>query len=154
MQTLRGMTNVLSCHQCNCKRTWVPTCELSKPSLFTPVLIPYSDSGRERIVGSMTVDPWASKAGGRGETRLPQSKNQRGRPPRNDDILASFFLDTDEYFTFSTIFKIKWPKSEEKLNFEGRWVWVSMNPSPPQQNFVATTLRRPFLLWSEFARRI
>ena len=32
-----------------------------------------------------------------------------------------------------------WPKSEEKLNFGGRWVWVPMNPSP-EQNFVATPL--------------
>ena len=75
--------------------------------------------------------PWASKARGRG-TRPPQSKNQRGRPPRNDDISASFFLTQMKNFAFSTIFKIKWPKSEEKLNFGGSWVWVPMNPSPPQ----------------------
>ena len=34
---------------------------------------------------------WASKAGGGGRgTRPPQWKNQRGRSPRNDDILVSF----------------------------------------------------------------
>ena len=76
---------------------------------------------------------------GGGGTRPPQSKNQRGRPPRNYDISASFFL-THDNFAFSTIFKIKWPKSEEKLNFGGRWVWVPMNPSPPKQKFVATSL--------------
>ena len=59
---------------------------------------------------------------GDGVTRPPQSKNQRGPPPRNDDILASFFLHTNENFAFSTIFKIKWPKSEEKLKFGGRWI--------------------------------
>ena len=60
---------------------------------------------------------------GDGGTRPPQSKNQRGRPPpRNDDILASFFLHTNDNFEFSTIFKIKWPKSEEKLNVGGMWV--------------------------------
>ena len=34
---------------------------------------------------------------------------------------------------------MKWPKSEEKLTFGGRWAWVPMNP-PPKQNFVATPL--------------
>ena len=29
------------------------------------------------------------------------------------------FID-DDFFAFFTVFKIKWPKSEEKLNFEGR----------------------------------
>ena len=66
--------------------------------------------------------------GGDGGTRPPQSKNQRGTSPRNDDVLA-FFL-SDENFVFSTIFKIKWPKSEEKPNFRGRWVWVPINPYP------------------------
>ena len=36
-------------------------------------------------------------------------------------------------------FQTKWSKSEEKLNFEGRWVWVAINPSP-NQSFVATHL--------------
>ena len=35
---------------------------------------------------------------------------------------------------FSNIFKTKWPKSEEKLNFVGRWVWVPMIPPPPPQS--------------------
>ena len=77
---------------------------------------------------------WASKAGGGGDASPAVEKSARDVPPRNDDILASFFLDSDENFAFSTIFKMKWPKSEEKLNFGGRWVWVPMNPSP-QTNF-------------------
>ena len=84
---------------------------------------------------------WASKARVGTGGRVPRSqKISGGRPPRNDYILASFFLHTDENFAFSTIFKIKCPKSEEKLNFGGRWVWVPMNPSSPKQNFVATPL--------------
>ena len=89
---------------------------------------------------------WASKAGGRGGGRVLRSRKISGeRPPRNDDIsvgtyLPTFFLDTYENFAFSTIFKIKWPKSEEKLNFGGRWVWVPMIFRPPKQNFVATPL--------------
>ena len=52
--------------------------------------------------------------------RVPRSRKiSGGRSPRNDDIFA-FFLETHENFAFSTIFKIKWPKSEEKLNFGGR----------------------------------
>ena len=36
-------------------------------------------------------------------------------------------------FAFSNILKIKSPKSEEKLSFGGRWIWVTSNPSPKQQ---------------------
>ena len=56
--------------------------------------------------------------GGRG-TRIPEPKNQQGCPP---DFFMSvfFFLDTYNIFTFSNIFQIKWPKSEEKLNFVGK----------------------------------
>ena len=41
------------------------------------------------------------------------------------------------------IFKIKWPKSEEKINFGGRWVWLS--ESSPTQNFVVTAWPWPHL---------
>ena len=79
------------------------------------------------IVGRST----GVESGGGGE-RVPRSRKiSGGRPPKNYDISASFFLAHD-FFSFSTIFKIKWPKSEEKLNFGGRWVWVPMNPFPPQ----------------------
>ena len=55
--------------------------------------------------------------------RVPAVEKSAGDvPPRNDYILGSFILDTDENFAFSTISKIKCPKSEEKLNFGGRWV--------------------------------
>ena len=47
---------------------------------------------------------------------------------------AMFFPDTYYSFAFLNIFKIKWPKSEGKLNFGGRWVWVPslcIGPPPP-----------------------
>ena len=73
----------------------------------------------------------------------PLHFKKRGcRPPRNLDISVTFFLKL--FFAFFNIFKIKWPKSDEKLNFGGRWVWVPMNPTsdppPPNQNFVETLL--------------
>ena len=48
-----------------------------------------------------------------------------------------------KFWYFSIVFflkriNLKWPQSEVKLNFEGMWVWVPMNPFP-YQNFV----RRP-----------
>ena len=53
-----------------------------------------------------------------------------------------FFLKTYKHFVFSNIFKIKWPKSEEKLNFGGRWVWVSnVYESDPPINI---SWRRPW----------
>ena len=70
------------------------------------------------------------KRGGTGG-RVPRSRKiSGGRPPQKLWYFSIFFLDTYENFVFFTIFKIKWPKSEEKLNFGGRWVWVPMNPSP------------------------
>ena len=41
------------------------------------------------------------------------------------------------------IFKIKWPESEEKISFRGRWVWLS--ESSPTQNFVVTAWPWPHL---------
>ena len=75
---------------------------------------------------------WAPIAGDGG--RVPQLRNQRGTKL---GYFSNFFLDTYYNFSFSNILKIKWPKSEEKLNFGSRWIWVSMNPSPPHENFVA-----------------
>ena len=56
-----------------------------------------------------------------------------GTSPRNYVISVFFFLGIHiSIFPFSDIFKMKWPKSVDKLNFGGRWacVWVPMNPSP------------------------
>ena len=59
------------------------------------------------------------ESGGTGGGVPRSRKISGGRPPRNNDISVSFFL-THDNFVFSTIFKIKWPKYEEKFNFEGR----------------------------------
>ena len=50
---------------------------------------------------------WASKAGGGrdGGTRPPQSKNQRGRPPRNHDVSVSFSLTHMQILHFPTFSK-------------------------------------------------
>ena len=81
------------------------------------------------------------ESGGGDGGRVPRGRKiSEGRPSRNDDITV-FFL-THENFAFSTIFKIKWPKSEEKLNFEGGWVSVPMNPSHPNK----TSWRRPCII--------
>ena len=59
----------------------------------------------------------------------------RGSTPRNLDIsVYFFFLETYKILHFPNIFKMKWPKSKEKLNFWGRWVWMPMNPTPPPQS--------------------
>ena len=74
--------------------------------------------------------------------RVPRSRKiSGGRPPRSYNRSVYFFLKCLQFFTFSNIFEIKWPKSEKKLNFWGRWVWVPMNPSPtPNHNLVSTPL--------------
>ena len=93
------------------------------------------------------------ESGGTGYA-FPQSRNQRG----TEDLLYLlyilifniFLLGTYLNFIFSNIFKIKWLKCEEKLNFWGRRVWVPgpMNlstpppptPTPHNQNFLATPM--------------
>ena len=77
---------------------------------------------------------------GDGGDASPAVKNQRGTSPQKWWYFSIFFLDTYENFAFFTIFKIKWPKFEEKQNFGGRWVSVPMNPSPPNK----TSCRRPW----------
>ena len=59
--------------------------------------------------------PWASKAGETGG-RVPRSRKISGGRPPEMMYFSIFFLDTLENFAFSTIFKIKWSKSEETLN--------------------------------------
>ena len=72
-----------------------------------------------------------SGGGGTGG-RVPRSKkrNSGGCSPQKVSYFSIFFLDTYGNFAFSIIFKIKWPKSEERLNFGGRWVWMPVDPSP------------------------
>ena len=94
---------------------------------------------------------WASKVGGRGDAS-PEVENQRGTSRQR--LYFCTFFDTYENFAFYTIFKIKWPKFEEKLNFWGRWVWVPMNPSPPQTKLrgdapVLTPSSFPVGRWSD-----
>ena len=81
------------------------------------------------------------ESGGTGG-RVPRSRKiSGGRPPRSYNRSEYFFLKCLQFFPFSNIFEIKWPKSEKKLNFWGRWVWVPMNPSPtPNHNLVSTPL--------------
>ena len=77
----------------------------------------------------MDVESVCVCVGGRRDASLAVEKLSEDVSPRDDDI-SVFFIDTYDNFAFSNIFKIKWPKSEEKLNFVGGWAWVPMNPSP------------------------
>ena len=87
-----------------------------------------------------------SGGGGRGDAS-PAVEKSAGDVPPEMMIFQHLFLDTNEKFVFSTIFKIKWPKSEEKLNFWSRWVWVPNYESvPPKQNFLETPLHVEVLL--------
>ena len=52
----------------------------------------------------------------------PTFENRGGRPSQKFRHFSIIFLKTSKNFAFSNILKTKWPKSEEKLNFEGSWV--------------------------------
>ena len=82
------------------------------------------------------------ESGGRGK-RPPQSKNQRGTSPQKLWYFSIIFIDTYANFAFSNIFEINWAKSEDKLNFGGRWVWVPwIRPPPPPQTLAAAAGRQ------------
>ena len=69
---------------------------------------------------------WGGGAGG----RVLRSR-KISVPPEIMIFKYLFFLTyIYENVAFSNIFKTKWPKSEEKLTFGGRWAWVPKNPSP------------------------
>ena len=76
--------------------------------------------------------------GGRGVT-TPAFLKTAGVDPPEIWIFQYLFSWNLYFFPFSIILKVKWPKSEEKLNFRDRMVWVPMNLTPPpNQNFVVT----------------
>ena len=60
---------------------------------------------------------------------VPRSRKISGDVPQKFRYCSIFFFFTHENFAFSNIFK-KWLKSEEKLNFWGRWTSAPMNPFP------------------------
>ena len=111
-------------------------------------------------------EPWGVGAtcigvesGGMGDAS-PAVEKSAGDVPPEIMIFQYLCLDTFANIAFSNIFEIKWSKSEEKLNFGGRWVWVpNMNPPPPpppKQNFVPTPRQlapRPHPTWNLWARR-
>ena len=68
--------------------------------------------------------------GGRGGRDPPLLKTAGFDSSQKFGHFSIFFLKTYKMFEFSNIFQTKWPKSEEKLNFGGRWVWVPMTLTP------------------------
>ena len=76
--------------------------------------------------------------------RVPQSRNQRGMSFQKLGCFITFFVTHNFCFAFSNIFKIKWPKSEEKLNFGvggfGCLIAYESVPPPP----IKTSWWRPY----------
>ena len=77
------------------------------------------------FMGRIWADIMGIKSGGTPPRRRQIS---RGRPQKLGYF--SIFLDTYKNFAFSNIFKIKWSKSDDKLDFGGRCIWGPMNLSP------------------------
>ena len=89
-----------------------------------------SGEGDKRLPGS-----GVSPTGGRG-AGPPLLKTAGVDPPEIWTYQYIFFLNRMNFLHFPTFFEPKWTKSEEKLNFGGRWVWVPMTP-------VKNSWRRP-----------
>ena len=61
--------------------------------------------------------------GGGGESQDPCTFENRGDDPQKCGYCSILFLKRRyQFFAFSKIFQTKWPNSEEKLHFGGRWV--------------------------------
>ena len=95
-----------------------------------------------------------SPTGGRGGHGSRTFENRGVRPPQKFGFFSIFFLKRI-FFAFFNNFKIKWPKSEDKLNFGSRWVWVPMNMTTP----IKISWRRPcpqdrknYAMWRQTAR--
>ena len=88
-----------------------------------------TDQGPERRIRGPAVEIRAHGRRKRGDASAVEKS--AGDIPEKFWYFGIIFLDTNDNFTLTNIFKLKWPKSEEKLNFGGRWSWVPRNPFPP-----------------------
>ena len=71
----------------------------------------------------------------------PRSREISGGRPLKIMIFQQLFLDMYKNLACYDFFKIKWPITEEKMNFGGRWVWAPMKTSPPPNK---SSWRRPW----------
>ena len=67
------------------------------------------------------------RGGGDGGDASPAVEKSARDVPPEIMIFKYLFSSCICKFDIFNIFEIKWPKSEEKLNFGSRWVWVPMN---------------------------
>ena len=89
------------------------------------------------ITCNNTIQSGASPTGG---GRPPPTWKPRGTILQKFGYFSNF-LDTFNFFPqFSNISEMKWFRSEEKLNFGIRRVWVLMNSTSLSIQFVATPL--------------
>ena len=65
----------------------------------------------------------------------------RAPPPLRSKISKLFFISL-YFLRFLPIFKIKWPKSEEKINFGGRLLWSRPRAPPLRKSLVRPLPRR------------
>ena len=73
------------------------------------------------------IKPWLQgrcRRGARGVRTTALLKTAGDNPHKFGSSVSFFWKRIRCIFAFSNIFKIKWPISEENLNFWGRWVWV------------------------------
>ena len=84
---------------------------------------------------------WVSTAGG-GRGTLPQSINQRRTSPSPEIWIFQCLFSTFKNFAFPNIFKIKCPKSEEKLNFWVRQVALGVWIRAPPPKIIGDALGR------------
>ena len=83
-----------------------------------------------RLFKVLTVSTGAESGGTGG--RVPCSWEISGRRPPEIMIFQQLFSWHMYFFWIIKHFQIKWPKSEEKRDFGGRWVWVPWICPPPQ----------------------
>ena len=91
-----------------------------------------------RITCNNTIQSGASPTGG--VAPPPPLENREVRFSRNLDISVTFSIRSIFFSLFSNISEMKWFRSEEKLNFGIRRVWVLMNSTSLSIQFVATPL--------------
>ena len=83
------------------------------------------------MIDALLLRGMSAAAGRGGGGTGPPGSNFWGSSPRNRDFWRFFPEYMLKILDFPIFFEIKWPKSEEKLEFGGKWVWRTWI-NPPQ----------------------
>ena len=101
------------------------------------VWVPMNPPPQSKFRGDALAQRMGAESGGTGGDASSQSRYKRRTSPQKLGYFSNLFLDT--YYLQFCIFQHSQNKVAEirgeTFFFLGRWVWMPMNPPPPQRKF-------------------